>query len=182
MWFQNRLVCSFECFCLQFATIKCDLEAVHHISTTNQDLHLKVFLDEELFSPTGNLALLLDNPRDVALIEGCPGHWFLARTEPTADGTLGFSIVTPNHRTRFIGRGDVVNIDGEGHKLYVTFQTVFPLKVQTPREAQDTGAQQADQVSQAPQVPQMLEQEMVEFVHKFCDPDTFEQSLRTVAE
>jgi len=114
------------------STIRCDLEEVHHISMTNKELQFKVFLAEELFGPKGNLAVLMEAPHDIALIEGCPGHWFLARTEPTADGLLGFTIVSSNHKTRFIGRGDVVNIDGEGGRLFVTFQSIFPFRSTNP--------------------------------------------------
>jgi hypothetical protein len=114
------------------SNIKCDLSSVHSISMTDNDLQLKVFLNEELFGVNGNLSRLMDESHDIALIEGCPGHWFLARTEPSADGMLGFTIVTHQHKTRFIGRGDVVNVDGHGQRLYVTFQTMFPFKSSNP--------------------------------------------------
>lgn len=91
--------------------IKCDLERVEVVVTTDPRIRPKIFWREDVFGVNGNGLLLTEErdgvPLDIALIEALEGQVWILRSEPTLDQRIGITISNSNGKVLFTGIGDL---------------------------------------------------------------------------
>lgn len=118
--------------------IRCDLQNVFKLVTTNAGIAPKIFWEDEVFGSNGNALLLLQKgaPRDIALIAIHENEAWLARSELTLDKRLAITVVSEANKLLFVGTGDVIEVDlkpmkpglppKKGHQVIVTLHEVYP--------------------------------------------------------
>jgi hypothetical protein len=127
--------------------IRCDLERVNVVITSNPRFVPNIFWSDEIFGTKGDARLLCqgdDMPRDIALIEipGC--QTWIMRSEPTADERIGITIANTKGRVLFTGIGDITAVEfiplkahlrpKQGHVFTFSFNAVYPWKMANPMD------------------------------------------------
>lgn len=132
--------------------IKCDLERVEVIVTTDPRIRPKVFWREDVFGVNGNGLLLTEErdgvPLDIALVEALEGQVWIVRSEPTLDSRIGITISNTNGKVLFTGIGDLTphtftSEDPEvkpiqGHFFTFYFSEVYSFRRSSPMSCAHT--------------------------------------------
>lgn len=115
--------------------IECDLSSVDTILLT-EDRSVKIYWARGLFDVKGGPAVLMEEPRDVALITNCEGGVWVVRSEPTVDGRIGLSVANEAGKALFIGTGDLIELrdpDDDPYQLIAVFEHVYQWRQSSPK-------------------------------------------------
>jgi hypothetical protein len=141
--------------------IRCDLEHVELITTSDDRFQPKVFWNNEIFGPEGRIDPMLDDrdgePLDLALInirEDNDDFTWILRSEPTIDGRIGVTI-SNSRKPLFVGIGDITEVEftplreglpsKSGHIFTFTFHEIYSWRHGSPIGSAHTSG--ADRVS-----------------------------------
>lgn len=139
--------------------IKCDLERVEVVVTTDLRIRPKIFWRDDVFGKNGNGLLLTEErdgiPLDIALIEALEGQVWILRSEPTLDNRIGITISNSKGKVLFTGIGDLTphtftseNPDlkpVQGHIFTFFFNEIYSFRRSSPMSCGHTSG--ADRVS-----------------------------------
>jgi hypothetical protein len=126
--------------------IRCDLEHVEVVTTSDRRFTPRIYWSDEVFGPQGNAELLMQDrdgvPLDIALFYVRRGQTWIVRAEPTMDDRVGISIANRNGKVLFTGIGDVTPVEftplrpglepKSGHVLTFTFNEVYKWRRSSP--------------------------------------------------
>lgn len=93
--------------------IRCDLERVEAIVTSDDLYRPRIFWSDEVFGVHGNGRLLKEAQLDIALIDIPDCQTWLMRSEPTLDDMVGLTVINSKGRLLFAGIGDLVPTEFE---------------------------------------------------------------------
>lgn len=119
--------------------IKCDLERVFTLKTSNAGLNPKIFWADDIFGAEGDGLLMLGHhqgvPHDIALLQVHENETWIARSEPTLDKRLAITVSNQKNKVLLLGVGDLVEVDFEpnrpglppkkGHELIATLHETY---------------------------------------------------------
>jgi hypothetical protein len=131
--------------------IRCDLERVEVIATSDERFMPKIFWSDEVFGESGDAALLTgdrQDPLDIGLIQIREDQVWIIRSEPTIDDRIGISVFNDRGKVLFTGVGDLTPVEysplrhglppKKGHVLTFTFHEVFKWRRSSPMECGHT--------------------------------------------
>ena len=128
-------------------SIKCDLERVTHVETSEGVLAVKIYWSDEIFGSDGNGLLLKEGkpggpPRDIALLELHAGQAWIVRSEPTLDDRIGVVVANVYGMPLMAGVGDLTPVDftpvrkglppKRGHIFTCLLREIYSSRVQNP--------------------------------------------------
>jgi hypothetical protein len=97
------------------SNIRCDLERVEVIVTSDSRFTPKIFWSDEVFGTNGNAQLMREDregvPLDIALLEIREGQTWIMRSEPTMDDRIGITISNDKGKVLFTGLGDLTPVE-----------------------------------------------------------------------
>ena len=128
------------------SSIRCDLDRVEVIVTSDARFTPKIFWSDEVFGTNGDARILREErdgvPLDIALIEVREGQTWIVRSEPTMDDRIGIAISNSKGKVLFTGIGDLTPVEftplkqdlkpKSGHVLTFVFSEVYSWRRSSP--------------------------------------------------